>query len=109
MLNKLTMILVFSCLLMAKLPKYNVDESILYRANVLNITYVEPACKGSNLVMMQERNFLLKLKDLLTEVEEGEHPSWRAEKILTIAEEYVDMNKVRKRKLDTLRELIKLR
>ena len=106
MLNKLITIFIFSSLLVAKLPKYNADESILYRANVINVTYVKPVFERSSIVA-QERNFLIKLQILLTEVELSMHPNWRAKEILAIAETYVAMNKAHQKELNILKESLK--
>ena len=106
MLNKLITIFIFSSLLLAKLPRYNVDELILYRANVINVTYVEPVLERSN-VVAQERSFLIKLQILLTEVELSIHPDWRAKEILIIAEAYVAMNKAHQKELNILKESLK--
>ena len=107
MLNKLTVIFIFNCLLIAELPRHNVDESILYRANIINVTYVKPAFNEYNTINVQEKSFLSKLQILLAEIERGKHPNWRAEEILVIAESYVEMNKTREQKLNNLRKLIK--
>ena len=106
-LKKLILVVIFSCVFTAQLPVHKVNGLTLYRANIINVTYVQPMFERSNVIGVQERGFLLRLQTLLTEVEEGKHPNWRSEEILIIAESYVDMNDKRKKQLNTLRELMK--
>ena len=98
----LKIILITVGIMSAQTPVFVMDSSTIYDINTIKTTYINPAIAADVFVTHYERAVVLKMNTLLEEVSSGRHPQWRANNIVKLAVEYVDMNKERKVRIEKI-------
>ena len=86
---------------------FRINEGTLSHINTLEVIYINPGLSNDVLLNNYEHAVLLKMSTLLTEVKNGRHPQWRANNIVELADQYIDMNKERRTEMERLNSSMK--